>query len=51
MAAKRMALVELASRAGTNPVADRAHALLLTIARAGDLTASDSGDAGLSFLS
>ena len=39
-AADLWALVELASRAGTHAVADRAHDLLLTIARAGDLTAA-----------
>jgi Ser/Thr protein kinase RdoA (MazF antagonist) len=46
-AADLWALVELASRAGTNPVTDRAHALLLSIAQARDLTAPDSGDVGL----
>jgi aminoglycoside phosphotransferase (APT) family kinase protein len=39
-AADLWALVELASRAGTHVVADAAHDLLLTIARAGDLTAA-----------
>jgi aminoglycoside phosphotransferase (APT) family kinase protein len=43
-AADLWALVELANRAGTNPVADRAHALLLTIAQARDLTADVSSD-------
>lgn len=37
-AADLWALLELASRAGQNPVADRAHALLADIARAGDLS-------------
>ena len=36
-AADLFALVDLASRRGQNPVADRAHDLLLAIARAGDL--------------
>lgn len=35
-AADLWALLDLATRAGENPVADRAHAQLLTIARAGD---------------
>ncbi len=39
-AADLFALVELASRAGQNPVADRAHAQLLAIARARDLHAT-----------
>ncbi len=39
-AADLFALVELASRRGQNPVADRAHAQLLAIARAGDLHAT-----------
>jgi aminoglycoside phosphotransferase (APT) family kinase protein len=43
-AADLWALVELASRAGANPVTDRAHALLLTIAQARDLTAAVSSD-------
>jgi hypothetical protein len=34
------ALVELASRRGQNPVADRAHDLLLAIVRSGDLHAT-----------
>jgi hypothetical protein len=38
-AADLFALVELASRRGQNPVADRAHDLLLAIARTGDLHA------------
>jgi aminoglycoside phosphotransferase (APT) family kinase protein len=38
-AADLWALVELAGRKGQNPVADRAHALLLRIARTGDLDA------------
>jgi aminoglycoside phosphotransferase (APT) family kinase protein len=38
-AADLWALVDLASRAGQNPVADRAHAHLLAIARSGDLHA------------
>jgi aminoglycoside phosphotransferase (APT) family kinase protein len=38
-AADLWALVELAARAGENPVADRAHALLLAIARSRDLNA------------
>ena len=38
-AADLWALVELAGRKGQNPVADRAHALLLQIARTGDLAA------------
>ena len=37
-AADLRALVELASRAGQNPVADQAHALLADIARTGDLS-------------
>jgi hypothetical protein len=36
-AADLFALVELASRRGQNPVVDRAHDLLLAIARTGDL--------------
>lgn len=40
-AADLYALVELASRRGENPVADRAHALLLAIARSGDVHAAD----------
>jgi aminoglycoside phosphotransferase (APT) family kinase protein len=43
-AADLFALVELASRRGQNPVADRAHDLLLAIARTGDLHASQPGD-------
>ncbi len=39
-AADLYALVELASRRGQNPVADRAHDRLLAIARSGDLHAS-----------
>lgn len=39
-AADLFALVELASRRGENPVADRAHAQLLAIARSGDLHAT-----------
>lgn len=39
-AADLIALVELASRAGRNPVATRAHDLLLTLARSGDLHAA-----------
>lgn len=39
-AADLFALVELASRQGQNPVATRAHDLLLAIARAGDLAAT-----------
>ncbi|HEX6876178.1 MAG TPA: phosphotransferase [Nocardioidaceae bacterium] len=39
-AADLFALVELASRRGQNPVADRAHDLLLAIARTGDLQAA-----------
>ncbi len=39
-AADLWALVELAGRKGQNPVADRAHALLLEIARTGDLDAA-----------
>jgi aminoglycoside phosphotransferase (APT) family kinase protein len=39
-AADLFALVELASRRGQNPVADRAQALLLAIARTGDLHAA-----------
>ena len=39
-AADLWALVDLASRRGQNPVAARAHDLLLTIARAGDTGAS-----------
>ena len=38
-AADLYALVELAGRRGENPVADRAHALLLAVARTGDLHA------------
>jgi aminoglycoside phosphotransferase (APT) family kinase protein len=38
-AADLWALVELASRIGSNPVADRAHARLLAIARSGDPSA------------
>jgi len=38
-AADLYALVDLAARAGQNPVADRAHALLVEIARTGDLHA------------
>ncbi|HEX6246467.1 MAG TPA: phosphotransferase, partial [Nocardioidaceae bacterium] len=38
-AADLFALVELASRRGQNPVADRAHERLLAIARSGDLHA------------
>lgn len=38
-AADLWALVELASRAGANPVADRAHARLLAIVRSGDVSA------------
>ena len=37
-AADLWALIDLASRAGQNPVADRAHALLADIARTGDLS-------------
>jgi aminoglycoside phosphotransferase (APT) family kinase protein len=43
-AADLWALVELASRAGTHVVADQAHELLLTIARAGDLSAAPVRD-------
>jgi aminoglycoside phosphotransferase (APT) family kinase protein len=39
-AADLFAVVELASRAGSNPVADRAHDLLLAMARCGDLHAT-----------
>lgn len=42
-AADLFAVVELGSRAGENPVADRAHDLLLAIARAGDLHATPGG--------
>lgn len=41
-AADMWALVELAARAGANPVAQRAHDLLLAIARTGNLHASGS---------
>jgi aminoglycoside phosphotransferase (APT) family kinase protein len=43
-AADLWAVVELAARADSNPVTDRAHALLLTIARARDLHAAVSSD-------
>ncbi len=39
-AADLWALVELAGRVGQNPVADRAHALLRSIARTGDISAA-----------
>ena len=42
-AADLWALVDLASRCGANPVADRAHRLLLGIARTGDLHAAEEG--------
>ncbi len=42
-AADLFALVDLASRRGANPVADRAHDLLLAVARAGDLHATPDG--------
>lgn len=43
-AADLWALVDLAARAGDNPVADRAAALLLAIAEAGDLHAIPAGN-------
>ena len=42
-AADLWALVDLASRAGQNPVADRAQQLLAAVARSGDLHAEPSG--------
>ena len=45
-AADLWALVDLAARQGQNPVADRAHALLLLIARTGDLAAAPDAAEG-----
>lgn len=44
-AADLFALVDLAARRGENPVADRAHHLLLAVARTGNLHATPPGDA------